>query len=163
MTIEDLDPDTRAEFDRSSPEDQHEMRQALSYLSKAEVKIDTAGQPLDDMDEEIARELADIARQVPRLSIRPKQLSKRDAGFWAEDEDDEFAKVRDDSADDFRADDITTPAHAQLDLHRDMREYQRRIAWDMPLLRSTFFSAPPFFFYSITTTTTTADPNCPHG
>lgn len=87
-----------------------------------------------DMDEEISREVDEIEREMPIVE-RPEKLTGPAIGFWASDEDDEFGKEPDDD-DSFRGDDITTPAHAELDHHRDMREYQRRVAWDMPLLRS---------------------------
>lgn len=133
LTIEDLDPETKAEFDRSSPEDQQEMRDALRHLSESDPSEAFINA---EIDEEIAQEVDAIEREEPMVFPEHKP-NKNNAGFWADEEDDEFGQVFDED-DDFQADDITTPAHAQLDLHRDMREYQRRIAWDMPLLRSTF-------------------------
>lgn len=53
-------------------------------------------------------------------------------GFWALDEE------RDDPGEDpeFENDDITSTAHGELEQHREMREYARIMAWDMPLLYS---------------------------
>lgn len=40
--------------------------------------------------------------------------------------------------DEFKEDDITSLAHAELEQHREMREYLRLASWEMPLLASTF-------------------------
>lgn len=36
----------------------------------------------------------------------------------------------------FQDDDISSHAHAELDQHREMREYMRLASWEMPLLSS---------------------------
>lgn len=144
LTIEDLEDSARAEFDRASPDVQQEWREGLRALSEVDHTAPFADE-LNAMEEDITRETDQIEREEPIVftEVKPNKLN---AGFWADEEDDEFGRVFDDN-NEFRGDDITTPAHAQLDLHRDMREYQRRIAWDMPLLKST----PPL---PSTTTTT---------
>jgi hypothetical protein len=38
--------------------------------------------------------------------------------------------------DEFKEDDISSLAHAELEQHREMREYARLAAWEMPLLSS---------------------------
>jgi small subunit ribosomal protein S35 len=43
-----------------------------------------------------------------------------------------------DADDDFHDDEITSMAHAEVELHREIREYARIAAWDMPLLTSKF-------------------------
>lgn len=72
---------------------------------------------------------ADYPRTVPRM--RPGQV-----GFWAMDEEDEFAMTKD-GDDHFNDDDITSMAHSQLQEHRDLREWARVAVWEMPLLSST--------------------------
>lgn len=54
-------------------------------------------------------------------------------GFFAIDEE------REDPGEDpeFENDDITSIAHGELEQHREMREFARIMAWDMPLLYST--------------------------
>lgn len=55
------------------------------------------------------------------------------SGYWADDEpDEEFALADDD--DQWNEEDITTPAQADLEVHREVREYTRIAAWDLPLL-----------------------------
>lgn len=51
-------------------------------------------------------------------------------GFWSEGEP-ELAD------DDYYADDITSHGHGELEQHRELREYARLIAWELPLLNRT--------------------------
>lgn len=39
----------------------------------------------------------------------------------------------------FEEDDVTALAHGQLEQHREYRAYARLMAWEMPLLSSTFY------------------------
>lgn len=130
FTVENLNVAARAHYNSLPPEEQEITRKALRIISDRR----RARSLEAEIEQEIAKEVEAIEKQAP-ISFPEEKLAKGDIGFWAEDEDDEFTQVPDED-DDFRGDDMTTPAHAQLDLHRDMREYQRRIAWDMPLLRS---------------------------
>ncbi len=52
-------------------------------------------------------------------------------GFWAEGEESMGAD------EDYYGDDLTTDGHHQLRAHRQMREYARLIAWELPLLSRT--------------------------
>ncbi|KAL2009898.1 hypothetical protein VTN00DRAFT_5705 [Thermoascus crustaceus] len=90
---------------------------------------------------EIERAVAQVEREEP---MRFEDVRDKSRGFWAEEEDDEFALVED-GDEEFKDDEITSMAHAELELHREMREYARIAAWDMPLL-SKFakpFTLPP--------------------
>ncbi|KAJ8115055.1 hypothetical protein OPT61_g3213 [Boeremia exigua] len=49
-------------------------------------------------------------------------------GFWAEGEESMGAD------EDYYGDDLTSDGHHQLQVHRQMREYARLIAWELPLL-----------------------------
>lgn len=62
-------------------------------------------------------------------------LTKAESGFWAKDDGDEFAQVED-GDEEVEDDEITSMAHAEMELHREMREYARITAWDMPMLSS---------------------------
>lgn len=85
---------------------------------------------------EIERAVAQVEREEP---MRFEDVRDKSRGFWAEEEDDEFALVED-GDEEFKDDEITSMAHAELELHREMREYARIAAWDMPLLSSTYLS-----------------------
>jgi small subunit ribosomal protein S35 len=76
------------------------------------------------------------AAQVDKKSkMRFEDVRERNRGFWAEEEEDEFSNAED-GDDTFKDDEITSMAHAELELHREVREYARIAAWDMPLLSS---------------------------
>lgn len=88
---------------------------------------------------ELDAEADDIEEQAP---MRSEELPLKRPGFWASGEEDEFAEVED--ADDSpENDEITSMGHAELEVHREVREYTRIAAWDMPLLTSTYFSSFP--------------------
>jgi small subunit ribosomal protein S35 len=90
---------------------------------------------------DVIKGAAQVEREEP---LRFDDVKEKTHGFWAEDEDDEF-DMAEDGDEDFNDDEITSMAHAELELHREMREYARIIAWDMPLL-SKFakpFTLPP--------------------
>ncbi|KAL2821943.1 mitochondrial ribosomal subunit protein-domain-containing protein [Aspergillus granulosus] len=90
---------------------------------------------------EIDKEVQQMEREFPMRFEEPRGKIR---GFWAEDEADEFGIVED-FDDVVQDDEITTPAHAELELHREMREYARITAWDMPFLSKLAqpFTLPP--------------------
>lgn len=76
------------------------------------------------------------AKQVDKESqMRFEDVKDRGRGIWANEEDDEFAQTED-GDDVFGDDEMTSMAHAELELHREVREFARIAAWDMPLLSS---------------------------
>ncbi|KAB8079237.1 mitochondrial ribosomal subunit protein-domain-containing protein [Aspergillus leporis] len=95
-----------------------------------------------------AAAFAEIEKSVSSMEketgLRFEDVREKRLGFWGEEEDDEFALVEDaDEA--FNDDDITSMAHAELEVHREIREYARIAAWDMPLLSQLAkpFTLPP--------------------
>ena len=88
--------------------------------------------------QEIEQSAAIIEREEP---MRFEDVKEKNPGFWAEDEPDELGIVED-GDEEFNDDEITSMAHAELELHREIREYMRIAAWDMPLLSSMY---PPGF------------------
>jgi small subunit ribosomal protein S35 len=66
------------------------------------------------------------------FDIEEDDKRKVAAGFWAEGEESMGAD------EDYFADDITSHGHGELAQHRDLREYARLIAWEMPLLNRTY-------------------------
>jgi small subunit ribosomal protein S35 len=90
----------------------------------------------------IEKELQQIdkAEDMRFEDIRPRQ-----PGFWAEDDPDEMAQVED-GDEEVNDDEITSMAHTEMELHREMREYARITAWDMPMLSSKIKppKQPPF-------------------
>lgn len=70
------------------------------------------------------------------FEIREPEIQK--LGFWAEGE----AELGPDE--DFYGDDLTSLGHGELEQHRELREYARLIAWELPLLNR---ESQPFRFY----------------
>lgn len=60
--------------------------------------------------------------------IVQKEKDSRKVGFWGEGE----PSLGQDE--DYYGDDLTTLGHDQLEQHRELREYARLIAWELPLL-----------------------------
>lgn len=90
----------------------------------------------DGMDKSVLDEFErDFSLGGDDLDVGVERLDRRKIGWHARDEEDEFALTED--ADDEHDDsDITSVAHSELDVHREIREYTRVVAWDMPLLQS---------------------------
>lgn len=89
--------------------------------------------------EKRAAAFAEIQKSVDQIDkqedIRFEDVRSKTRGFWAEDDGDEMAQVED-GDEDIQDDEITSMAHAEMELHREMREYARIAAWDMPMLSS---------------------------
>lgn len=138
ITTADLDASELADFNMLSPKDQVEYL-ALQNHYAAELEDATAEDAMDALVDTVDRQVSEEVEPLdfPDVPHRP--------GFWAEDEDDEFGQVEDD---DDNPDDsgITSVAHSELDLHREVREYTRVIAWDMPLLQREFL--PVLYTYN---------------
>ncbi|RDW81116.1 mitochondrial 37S ribosomal protein mS35 [Aspergillus mulundensis] len=131
-----LSPEERQYYDLLSPEERkefdEEQRKAVEQFN--DIKARKA------MWEEIDKQVASLDRQIP---LRYAEPLGKPRGFWARNEDDEFGIVEDE--DDFHNDDITSMAHAEVELHREVREYARITAWDMPHLSKLAkpFTLPP--------------------
>ncbi|KAJ5898919.1 hypothetical protein N7495_003663 [Penicillium taxi] len=79
-------------------------------------------------------ELEKSVNQIDKAEdLRFEDIRVKSRGFWAEDEDDELAQVED-GDEEINDDEITSMAYAEMELHREMREYARIAAWDMPML-----------------------------
>lgn len=81
---------------------------------------------------ELEKSVNQIDKEYP---MRFDDMREKRLGLWGDEEDDEFALVED-ADEEFNDDDITSMAHAELEVHREIREYARIAAWDMPLLSS---------------------------
>lgn len=91
--------------------------------------------------EKRAAMFAELDKKVNQIDkeedLRFEDIRGKQRGFWAEDDPDEFAQVED-GDEEINDDEITAMAHAELELHREVREYARIAAWDMPMLSSKF-------------------------
>jgi small subunit ribosomal protein S35 len=62
------------------------------------------------------------------FGIEEEDKRKTAAGFWAEGEEEMGPD------EDYYGDDLTSHGHGELEQHRELREYARLIAWELPLL-----------------------------
>lgn len=131
ITADDLPPEERAQYETLSQADRE------NYLGLQNHYIAVFEQPEDDeaLEEAIDRLDREIEKESPfefesKVSLRPGEL-----GFWAEDEPDEMGVVED-GDDEYDESMITAVAENELELHREIRQYTRVAAWDMPLLSS---------------------------
>lgn len=68
--------------------------------------------------------------------LREDPPRKSTLGFWAEGEE---GLGKDE---DYYGDDLTSLGHGELEQHRELREYARLIAWELPLLGRTSILLP---------------------
>ncbi|KAK5952840.1 37S ribosomal protein S24, mitochondrial [Knufia fluminis] len=127
-TVADLDADERAHYETLSKDDQNQYMAVQNH-----VKAIMESEEVQTIAEDQARV---AARQIERTGINPNFLEERNLqalkdGYWQEDEDDEFGVVPDDD-DEFSEDLITSVAESQLEVHREVREYTRIAAWELP-------------------------------
>lgn len=129
-TAADLDPEERAAYETMSKQEQAEYLAIQNHVK--------AVMESDEMTEASEEQAHIMARQVDRETVAPDLVEQRNLlalkdGYWQEDEDDEFGQVPDDD-DDFSDDHITSVAESELEVHREIREYTRIAAWDLPML-----------------------------
>jgi small subunit ribosomal protein S35 len=65
------------------------------------------------------------------FEIEEDDKRRTSAGFWAEGEESMGPD------EDYYGDDLTSHGHGELQQHRELREYARLIAWELPLLSRT--------------------------
>lgn len=124
------------------------MYNMMSPEDRVAFDADKAQRVADFNDpEKRAAAFAEIEKRYAQVEkeedMRFEDPNLRQPGFWGED-DDELGQVEE--GDDEMADDeITSTAHAELELHREMREYARITAWDMPMLSSKVDPRPGLF------------------
>ena len=107
---------------------------------------------VDSHKASVLRELNKMQREV--LDSMPDKMEKRTSipgrrfqpGLMALGEDDEEEEGEDEI---FEGDDMTSLGHGHLEQHREIREYARIAAWEMPLLSSMLYHSPypPVLFY----------------
>ncbi|KAL9000593.1 MAG: hypothetical protein Q9169_000886 [Polycauliona sp. 2 TL-2023] len=130
-----LVPAERHQYDLLSPEEkkqfQHDERAAYEHLTSSEVESELQGM--------VSQAVYDISREAPRERDIPPRITP---GLMAMGEVDEQDSGEDE---DFEGDDITSTAHGELEQHREIRDYARIAAWEMPMLSKLAkpFELPP--------------------
>lgn len=127
FSLDDLAADERAAYNSLSPEErkqwEEESKQIHDHMSSPEVEQELAS-TVALAAHEFSEESPHVAVNIPRIKpglMAMGELEEQDSG-----EDEEF-----------EGDDITSLGHGELEQHREMREYARIAAWEMPLLSST--------------------------
>lgn len=122
--LKDLSPNERSAYVSLSPEDrqqrQFEAKQMHDFMTSPEVESDLQGS-ISQLAYETAEESPHVEMNIPR--IKPGLMSMGEVEEQDSGEDEEF-----------ESDDITSLGHGELEQHREMREYARIAAWEMPLL-----------------------------
>ncbi|KAL8804700.1 MAG: hypothetical protein Q9182_002392 [Xanthomendoza sp. 2 TL-2023] len=119
-----LDPEERHHYDLLSPEERKTYRDdsktAYEHLTSPSMESELQGM--------VNQAVYDISRETPRQRHIPPKIKP---GLMAMGEMDEQDSGEDE---DFDGDDITSTAHGELEQHREIREYARIAAWEMPML-----------------------------
>ena len=126
FNINDLESDERAAYDALTPEEKaiwrEEAKQMHDYMTSPEVESILQGEA-SNLAYETAQESPHVEMDIPR--IKPGLMAMGELEEQESGEDEEF-----------EGDDITALGHGELEQHREMREYARIAAWEMPLLSS---------------------------
>ncbi len=131
ITVADFGPEERADYDMLS-KDKQESYLALQNHYAAVLESAEAEREYSDTIDKIDRQ---IEKEMEPLDFPEYQIPYKEVGYWAHSEEDEFGQVEEDAPWDDSA--ISSVAHSELEVHRELREYTRVIAWDMPLLNRT--------------------------
>lgn len=138
--VKDTEP--MSEYSESSPDFSTQERLFYDKLSSEEqaainAESRRAASEWKDVEEseEDSVELDKLVNQIDKQTDIRFEDVRVTRGFWAEDDGDEFAQVED-GDEEINDDEITSFAHAEMELHREFREYARITAWDMPMLSS---------------------------
>ncbi|CAI7580498.1 unnamed protein product [Penicillium crustosum] len=137
-SVDLLTKEQRSMYDMMSPED----RAAFDEENTRMVAEFNNPQKRAAAFEEIDQAILQIDKEE---DLRFEDIRPRRPGFWAEDEPDELVNTLEDGDEEINDDEITSMAHAEMELHREMREYARITAWDMPMLSKLAkpFTLPP--------------------
>ena len=131
--LSSLDDDGRNHYNLLSPEEKIRMEEVArkldAYMTSPQVESDLTG--------ETSQAAYDISAGEDKFEMPSELDPKIKPGLMAMGELDPQAVGEDEE---FMGDDISSLAHGELEQHREMREYARIAAWEMPLLTSVFLS-----------------------
>jgi hypothetical protein len=152
ITLADLDADELADYNMLSPRDQVAWLDLQNHYAAEfeEAGIDAFSDPHAELeDPELDKAADDMDRKLNKemepVDFPDEVLSRADKrSFWVMDEEaDEFTQVPEED-EEWDESAISSIAQNELDLHREIREYTRVMAWDMPLLQSMFLCLSSF-------------------
>ena len=129
----DLDANDRNQYDLLSPDERKEFEKHAQLLHE-HFNSSSVDSKLSSMVSEVAHEV-DVESPPPPIIPSPDRFRPGLLAMGEEEEQD----VGEDEV--FEGDEISSLAHGELEQHREIREYARIAAWEMPLLSSTSRSA----------------------
>jgi len=124
--VASLHPDDRVRYDSLSPSERREFEATARALddhmtsSAVEARLSAA----------VSQAAYTVSVESPESDMIMPRIKP---GFMAMGELDEQGSGEDEE---FEDDDISSLGHGELEQHREMREYARLAAWEMPLLSS---------------------------
>lgn len=127
---EDLNAEGRQHYDPLSPEEKIQFQKdckEYSEFRKVEYEHMTSPAVESELQGLVSEAVSEIQRGFPPPGPRPRITP----GLMAMGEVDEQNSGEDDE---FDGDDISSIAHGELEQHREIREYARIAAWEMPML-----------------------------
>ncbi|KAL8780421.1 MAG: hypothetical protein Q9194_000920 [Teloschistes cf. exilis] len=119
-----LSDEERKHYDLLSPEEKTQYQDAEKTI------FDHMNSPAVEskLQSEIGQAVHEVNLETPRDPAIPEKIKE---GLFAMGETDPQDTGEDG---DFEGNDITSTAHGELEQHREMREYARIAAWEMPML-----------------------------
>ena len=127
-----LHPDDLAFYESLSPPEREDFERTAQELSEhmSSPRVESA------LAAEVSNAAYEFANEAPQAHVN---IPKIKPGLMAMGEIDEQESGEDEE---FEGDDMTTLAHGNLEQHREIREYARIAAWEMPLLSSMSIESP---------------------
>lgn len=132
--VDTLSDEARAHYESLSDKDKQEYETTMEALDRHMTSR--------EVDSLLSAAVSQAAHEVQMADTEPDTPPPRiKPGFFAMGEEDEQGSGADED-EVFNNDDISSLGHAELEQHREFREYARIAAWEMPLLSSAFTTNP---------------------
>lgn len=122
--VSSLSPEARHQYKYLSPDEKKEYAKASQqiHVHMTSPEVETKLQAV------VEAAIHEVAATVPPSDVHSPPAKR---GFFSIGEEDAEGTGEDEE---FEGDDITSLAHGELEQHRELREYARIAAWEMPLL-----------------------------
>lgn len=127
-----LDQNDQSTYRNLTAAERKQMERVSSTLHD---EFSTDSRTHRDLEESIRTALLEVEHEFPEEMA---EREPRNDGFFQMGEKEDIGPD-----DEFAGDDISSTAHAELEQHREIREFARNAAWEMPLLASMFSSPQP--------------------
>lgn len=127
FNVDELESEERADYESLSPKDQEVFRNDRKRIHD----ILNSREAVAEFRSMTAQSIAQAERHAPHIEKPPRGRLKY--GFWNMGESNKEEAGEDEV---YAGDDLSELGHAELEQHREMREYARIAAWEMPLLSS---------------------------